>query len=394
MATTLEAPSNTLADRIPLGRRIEELKKEKGARYSTAAMSVRIGLSEQTFRDMLKSRRVIYTFELDVIAKDLKMPVARILQTDSHQEVERLTQLVKALKNPVEALELALRLEKQANGISERCHALHRLGIAYIMSFKFHDACQVLTEARRLAGQLHKTYGETDVLFGVVNQLMVVYTAKQEFESAARLLDEIDPCFLAIPSRQSAISYHKAKVEESRGNLIFAKRYAIDSLRYARESENPVQVARACLNLSHYHYLLREYEESEELLYKAIEGLEQDTRTRLIARKELIKTLLKLRATDEAKKQIDIALSEASNSETVDLNGKLVILLTAVTGDPSHAKSVLDDEGSSVKIRYVACRCLQDHYKALNDSHNYLFYTTLAERICVGAANFLDWGEL
>jgi tetratricopeptide (TPR) repeat protein len=394
VGTTLEAPTHTVADRIPLGRRIEELKKEKGGWYSTAAMSKRIGLSDETFRQMLKLKRVIYTFELDKIAKDLKMPVERILQSDIGEEVDSLSTSLKSLKNPSETLQLALTLEGQTNGLSERCYAMHRLGVAYLMSYKFREARQVLANAKELAEQMQSLYGDTDALFGVLNHLMVAYTALNEYESASKMLSEINPIFVAKPSRQSALSYQKAKVEETRGNFYLAKQYAMESLFHARESENPIQVARARLNMSHFHYLLKEYEQSQDLLLLAIDGLDNDNRTKLVARKELVKTLLKMGNTDLALHHIELGLLEAKDEQWRDMVGKLTILLTVATNQQSHAQSVLADTDNSLRIQYLACKCLQDHYKALNDSENFLLYTKIAEGMCISFSDFLDEGEL
>ncbi|KEO80890.1 helix-turn-helix domain-containing protein [Tumebacillus flagellatus] len=90
----MEAPIYTLVDNIPLGQRIEELKKEKGGWYSTTAMAGRLGVSPETLRSMLKGKREIYMYELEKIAGDLKMPVKRILLEDVYKQRKTLDSLL------------------------------------------------------------------------------------------------------------------------------------------------------------------------------------------------------------------------------------------------------------------------------------------------------------
>ncbi|MGZ4164398.1 MAG: helix-turn-helix domain-containing protein, partial [Tumebacillaceae bacterium] len=86
----LLAPTHTLADSIPLGRRINEIMLEKGSAYTISAMAKRLEINRETLRLMLKGEREIYTFELEKIAKDLHVTVERILQSDVVEDSKRI----------------------------------------------------------------------------------------------------------------------------------------------------------------------------------------------------------------------------------------------------------------------------------------------------------------
>ncbi|MBL0387766.1 hypothetical protein JJB07_14085 [Tumebacillus sp. ITR2] len=392
--STLLAPSHTAVDKIPLGRRIEEIKREKGGYYSNVAMAGRLGIHVETLRFMLKGKREIYTFEFDKIAIDLKMSVERILQEDIKEEVAHLSGDLKECKNSAESIQRALRLMEAAQGISEIHYALTRLGIAFRNAYQFTDSNKVFKDSHQLALKMQEHYGETDALYSNVYHLIASFTAIQDYVTASKLLDEIMPFFEAIPSRLSAISYQKAKIEETNGNFFTAKEYAIKSYQYAEQSGNHVTVARTQLNLAHFHYVLSEYKEASELLVRAIEGLENDTRTQLIAHKELGKTLLKLELKEQALAQIQLSLVKAKDLDWKDMIGKLMILMSKACGDPSYAETILNDTTNSLRIRYLASKCLLEHFKTLNDGANFLHYSKITEGLCVDFADVLDEGEL
>jgi tetratricopeptide (TPR) repeat protein len=392
--STLVAPVVTVVDKIPLGRRIEELKKEKGGYYSNVAMAGRLGMHTETLRSMLKGKREIYTFELDKIAKDLKMPVERILQEDVREEIEQLETLLELREKPTIALEIGLKMEEQAIGVTERCHALHRLGRAFENTHQYQEYNNELRQAYQLALQIQDQYGDSNAMYSVMYHLMASYTAIKDYVTASKILDEILPFFVETPKRQSALCYQKAMIEETNGNLRKALQYATESLKYAEESKIPVLVAKTRLNLAHFHYQLTDYRTSRELLEPAIDGLSEDTRTQLIARKELVKTYLKMHVKELALDQIEIALVDAKDIMWMDMVGKLTILLTLSTNNPSHAQSVLDNERHSLKIRWLSCRCLRGYYKALNDGAMFLHYSKIAEGFCADFPDFLNEGEL
>lgn len=392
--TTLVVQAHTALDQIPLGRRIEEIKKEKGNYYSTQAMAGRIGVHPETLRLMLKSKRDIYTFELEKIAADLKLPVERILQEDVREEAELLIGSLKLMSNPPESLEIAKRLSEKAIGLTERCYALKRLGKAYFNAFAYEESTKTLTAVHEMARKIHELYGETDALYSVMYYLMESFTAREDYETAAKILDEIRPFFVETPERCSAVSYQQAKFEESRGNNHAAKQFSIQSLRHAEETGIANLIAKTQLNLAHYEYLTFDYHRSRELLELAIEGLGEDAMSLLIARKELVKSLLKLGEVEQAITELQIAHAEAKEMNWLDMEGKLQTLWTIATGDSHFAESVFQETDHSLKVRYLACKCLQSHYKRIGDAEMYLHYHKEAEKLCFNISDYLDEGEL
>ncbi|PWK12826.1 tetratricopeptide repeat protein [Tumebacillus permanentifrigoris] len=391
---SLVAPSFTAVDKIPLGRRIEEIKKEKGGYYSNVAMAGRIGTNHETLRLMWKGKREIYTFELDKIAIDLKLPVERILQVDVKKETEELIALLLERKHPDKTLKLALKLADQALGLSERCNAMLRLGQAFNDSYQFIESKNALEQAHQLALRTKEHYGETDILYSVMYQLMASYTAIRDFKSASDLLNEIMPFFEETPSRLSSISYQKAMIEESNGNIVAAHKFAVESVQHAKESGNQVLLAQTKFNLAHFEFKMANYSKSQVLLTDAIKEFDQDSRSRIITRKEIVKTLLKQGLKSSAVTVLETAIVEARDMNWRDMLGKLLILYTLATDQPSYAKAILDDNGYSLKIRYLACKCLLEHYRLSGDAPMFLHYHEVAEKMCIDFSDFLDEGEL
>src|SRR5690348_197128 len=114
---------------IPLGRRVAEIMRERGRAFTQSAMAKRIGYSGETLRLMLIGRREIYPFELEKIAKDLKLPVERITGEDVRAEREELRVLLARMNPSTRVVELALHLNQHALGMTETCKALLDLGV-------------------------------------------------------------------------------------------------------------------------------------------------------------------------------------------------------------------------------------------------------------------------
>jgi tetratricopeptide (TPR) repeat protein len=385
---------HTVVDKIPLGRRIHEIMKEKGGYYSVTAMAGRLGICRETYRVMLKGEREIYTFELDKIAKDLKMPLERILQKDICKDGDTLKVLLEKQENPQKALELAQRLYEQSIGITERCLSLHRLGVAYFFNHSFDQSYHAVSEAHQLALKIKELYNENDILYRVLIDLTEVYTAKQDYVNASKILEMVEPLFHETPTRSAFLAYLHAKIEESLGNYEQAKHSTYESIKQAIASGKKALIGKTKVNAAHYEFLTKNYLKSKELLESAIEALTEDIRSQLIARKELAKTLLKLKEFQRAEEEIMSALEIAKQFEHTILEGKLFLLLARASDTPDHAEYVVSQEKFGKAVRYLACKFLMQFYRRIGDSNNFIRYYEIGEKLNPTNFEILDEGEM
>lgn len=252
----------------------------------------------------------------------------------------------------------------------------------------------MLEQAYQLALKIKEQYGETDTLYSVMYQLMASYTAIRDFTSASDLLNDIMPIFVATPSRLATISYQKAMIEEHNGNIVAAHKFAVESVQFAGESGNPVLLAQTKFNLAHFEFKMTDYNKAKALLTDALKAFGDDIRTRIITRKEIVKVLLKQGLKTNAVSELETAFVEARELNWTDMIGKLSILHTLATGQPKHAKAILEENRYGLKIRYLACKCLQEYYRIAGDASLFLHYHEVAEKLCVDFSDFLDEGEL
>jgi transcriptional regulator with XRE-family HTH domain len=385
---------HTVVDKIPLGRRIHEIMKEKGGYYSITAMSKRLGICRETYRLMLNGEREIYTFELEKIAKDLKVPVERILQEDIQKDAEVLKMLLEKSSDPPKALEVAFMLEQKACGLSERCIALHRLGHAHFLLHQYEDSHTNLLAAHQLALKMNEMYGETDWLYRILFNLLDTFTARRDYVNASRILQEVDPIFHRTPSRSAALNYLHAKMKESLGDIEGAKNLAYESIKYAELSGKENLIGKTAINAAHYEFLTKNYQRSKELLVNAMKNLADDVRTLLIARKEFVKTLIKLEEHQVAEQEITSAIEIAKHSRLSEMEGKLLILLARAKNEPFHAEFVVSEERFGKKIRYLACKFLTQYYRHKGDSYHLMQYHKIMEELHPTNSDILDEGEL
>ncbi|MCX7571631.1 hypothetical protein OS242_16945 [Tumebacillus sp. DT12] len=363
---------------IPLGRRIAEIMKEKGSAYSHQAMGKRIGVSRETLRLMLHGGREIYDFEVKKICVDLKLSVERIKQQDTWLMLSELQQLLKHEgRDPKRALEIANHLQSVAIGMTERCKTLFYLGQAHKNLHQYEPAHQAWLEAYDLAKAIYDKYGETDLLYSIISNLVTTYTIRKDFTRAAELLAMVEDYFLTTPIKSASLTYSRSKLLESLGEVQTAREVSYDSLKYARSSNNSNVIGRALINAAHFEFKLREYKEARHLLVLALEELQQDPISSFIAKKELAKCLIKLGEKAEAEDIILSALSDLEGYELPKLKAKNMLLLSILRNSPENARAVADDNKCEKDIRYLSYKFLIGYYKSSGDSELFMEYLLL-----------------
>lgn len=392
--TQLGVSPYTALDQIPIGRRIREIMMEKGKYYSLAAMSKRLGTNRETFRSMLNGQREIYSYELDKIASDLKITVARIMQADCVDNGNKLKELLNRQSYPLEALEFALYFLSISNGITERCYAQLRVGLAHFFNKSYEHAYGALSEAYKQAVYIEKEYGDKDLYYLVLTALMDVYTALGNYLDASKILSEVESLFLENPTRRAAICYQHAKIRENANDIPGAKKFAYQSINHALQANKRTLVGKTRVNAAHYEYLTQNYEASQELLEQAIEDLDEDLSSQQIAIKELVKALIKLEKSQLAAVRIESALSSLTDQDCSSMKGKLYILLSRAVNEPAHAERVYHDQEYGRDVRYLACKYLMQHYRDKGDSTKFIYYYERGEELSSSSTDILDEGAL
>jgi tetratricopeptide (TPR) repeat protein len=392
--STLVMPSQTMVDKIPLGRRIAEIMKEKGAAYSQTAMAARLKVCRETFRQMLKGEREIYTFEMDKIVRDLKVSEDRILQQDILEAYLELDKLLLSGEEAEKALKIISLLLDSAIGVTEKCMRFFQLGCVYKNLHQYENAHNAFLTAYSYALEIKKRYNETDILFKVASFLVTSHTIRKEYYSALELISICESTYYADPSKLGSLLYTRSEILKANGDLQEAKNVAYQCLESCIESKNIQKIGKAMINVADLEYKLKNYEVASQQLFRAIDYLSSDYRTRLIAKKELSKSLIKTGEYNRAITIIEEALEELREMSYPELEGKFLILLSRAKHEIGYAEEVLGEEKYSDAVRLLASKYLANHFKTIGDAINFMKYYSIAERFMQSHSDILDEEEL
>ncbi|MFD2168701.1 hypothetical protein [Tumebacillus lipolyticus] len=388
--STLVAPKETTVDKIPLGRRIEEIKKEKGGYYSTAAMSTRIGVHEETLRMMIKGKRDIYSFELEKIAKDLKMPVERITQDDVTRGAAELIELLATKASLERAHELAVGLFEVSIGLTERCNALNNIGRVYFYLERYDSAYEYWMKAYSVAELIHEKFKDNERLHIVLSNLIALFAARKQYSRLSDIMIRIEGVFDGQPEKKASILHAKAMLAEHEGKVEEAGNFLYQTLDCLQVSGHTNKIGRAELNIGYYEYKQKNYARANEILKRSLNHLVLDKRVWLIAMKEYAKTLIKLNRTEEGTQIFDEAISETTSP---DLYGKLLLLLSVAKGQPKIAEEVLSLSVDD-KIKELACKYLMHYSYSTGDSDGVMKYYGITEGLRVYNSDILHEEDL
>lgn len=328
---------------IPIGRRIGEILEERGKAFSLRAFSARIGISKDTLKRMIDGERPISRAELTKIADGLKLSVERLKQEDTNSQSVELESLLKSLQNRKRAILLAQELVDVAVGISERCHAYDKLGFALFNAGDLDGAHQAWREALTYAEQLERKYQQSDVYHRVLHNQIVTLTERKEFEELSELIDRGMMMFQNNPEYMGALYYSKAILHSHRGEIELYGECSRRSLDYLRQTNIPLKIGRAEVNLSYHEFKEGNYEAAKMLLESAVVHLEVDGPAVQIAMKEYVKVLLKLGEHEQAAKIAEELYLGLRVDGQDSLRGKLAILLTIAKKDVRYVETLLDN---------------------------------------------------
>ncbi|KEO84501.1 helix-turn-helix domain-containing protein [Tumebacillus flagellatus] len=390
--STIEHTATASIGRIPMGRRLSELLKERGDAFSARAVAERIGLNREKLRKMLVGQHPVTVQILEQIADDLKLPVERIMQLDTVKSEKELKTLLDADKRTkvmmLRALTLANELVDASVGFTERCFSFANRGRAEFQLQKYDEAHESWQTAMKYAEKVSKEFDDFTLLHHVSSFLMISYTIRREYTNILHTLSIVETAFKDDPEKMGYANYVRMKWQEHRGDMIKAKEYSYIALEFFKRTGKMDQIGRAMINVGHFEFHTGNYEVAKQILWSAIEVLESFDYPRLFAVKDYVKALLKLGQKSSASELI----REFSHlaSDYPDIHGKLMILYSMAADDPTYAVSVSDDLSQGVSVRYSACKYLMEYYTLERDSESVMQYYEKGRAIIKQKSGLID----
>jgi tetratricopeptide (TPR) repeat protein len=367
----LVAPSHTAADSIPLGRRITEIMMDKGAAFTISAMAKRLDINRETYRLMLKGEREIYTFELDKIAADLKVPVERILQQDT---VLMSKQIFELLNYKSSDFHLGLKLSKQlaevAIGYTERSVAANNIGTAYYHLRDFDQAVESFEKALPEAKFIMDKYGDAEVFWWLTANILNVRTSKKDYQGVQDVLLVAETFFNEDPRTLAIICYDWAMLlEEWKDDHEGARNKHYQSLANYEQIGNPLSIGRSKHHIALFEYRQNKYDKAIELFHSALEIFRQQDHLymRVIIGRDYGRALLRMERHQTAAEIISESLAQIADEEYTDLAAQLYLLLAIATDEPQHADQIITESLGSISIQKIAGKFLVEYEERRGD---------------------------
>lgn len=393
--STLVAQEKTSSGGIPIYQRVTEIMKEKGGYYSRQAMAKRLGISRETLRHMLAGKREIYWFELEKIARDLKVPLHRITLEDVHQDYESLHRLLATLEDNQSAIELAEKLVEVALGYTERCDALTLLGRALFEVKEYDKAHECRLAAYSLAEKIYEKYDDEERLHETLKFLLTSFTIRKDYTSAIEVVKKVEGVFQTDPSRYAALCYTLAMMAYDSGSMVLAREKLIESLECYRRTDNQKEIGRAEHCVAFIEYKLGNLPDAKLMFEKAIDTLDPYQEAKLTAVKDFIKVLIKMDDHELASEYITRSLQEMAVTKPMNtLTIKFQLLSSMCQNDPAPALSILEVDEADNEFKFLASKILLAHYSKVDDAHSVLKYYKMMERFALNRSDVLGEGDL
>ncbi|TCP59021.1 hypothetical protein EV586_101220 [Tumebacillus sp. BK434] len=358
----LLAPAQTVVDGIPLWRRIRELMKEKGSRYSISAVAIRLGISRETLRLMLNGEREIYWFELERISEDLKLSVARILQEDQVELYEEIKARKVSLLELDMALDVAKRRFNMAQGLSEKAYTWIDIGYFYFHKEEYTDAKLCYMAAGDLIEKIGFSEQENELMYAVQRRLVVINIFTKEIATALKLLRSNESLFMKTVIRQADYLHMNARCQLRLSVLVETRKYLLQTLEKLKGTGQEEWVGVVYSDLGYVEYLDLNYEKAHELMKLALQHLRFDGR-RLLVIKDLVKVQLRLNELQVAEALIRKTLAGDRTNMSKEMEARFLILLSRVKGVPFYAETVAGHSKYPTNVRFLAGRFLRIFYR-------------------------------
>lgn len=383
----LVVPSHTYVTKIPIGRRVRELMKEKGMAFTISAMSTRMGVNRETLRKMLSGDRDLYTFELDKIADELSLSVPRILQKDIQTEMEELANLLSGSTNLTRATAIAEKFLSVAVGMTERCEAHIQMGKVFFEQQHYELAHEHRVEAHRLAQQIQESFNESRLLDLTTHHLMTSFTVRKDFANARQLAEKAKSTFDENPKRAGEIFYTLAMIAFESVRFNETREHLLQSLEYFQKSQDLKEIGKALHNVAFLEYKLYNYQQARTLFEESINILETYPIDKLFAIMDYSKVLYRVGQKSEAAELTVSSLADPLIVDIPELEAKFRLLHTIYSGEMSYAETVIESTKVSHYLKIAACKILMDHYKRQGMPDLLMKYYIIAEEYSLSITN-------
>lgn len=393
--STVENTSVVNEVKMTLHRRIAEIMQEKGDSFSIRAFSSRLGMSRETLRLIVTGERPVTPSELERIAAGLGLSVERLKKMDTlykEQEVDLVLHATKRTKVMLmRALDFAEELVAVSKGGTERGSNLLRLGRIQYFLQQYDEAHHSFQSALKYAEIINEQFGEAYLLHRSTGLLMLTHTIRKEYSNVEHMIQLMETVFHLNPEKMGYVYYTRMKWNEHKGNIRLAKENAYTALDWFKQTCDMEQIGKAMINVAHFEYCTKNYEESARVLNSAIKILEPFDFSLLFAVKEYTKTLLRLGDAVAAIKLIE-EYSYLAN-DYPDLRGKIQIMYTHAKNDPQYAARISEDPSISAGVRSLACKNLMQFFSLKDDASSVMFYYKKG-RMISNKSEFFDEEEI
>lgn len=390
----LVVPKYTACSSITTSRRITEIMQEKGKYYSQQAMASRLGYQRTTFRKMLNGTRDIYTFELEQIARDLKVSPERLLQRDVQTYVGALQACLLELKDLEYALEVAEKYYDVSSGITEKCDASIYLGRVLFELKRYAESHTYRLMAHQLAEEIYQIYGEADRYHQTVRNLMVSFTVNKDFHNAKVLVDKVMPIFEQSPAAYGALNYTLAMIAYHNGDFQETRIRLIESLKSYEQTGDAKEIAKALHRVAFIEFKLGHLSEAKEQFERSISMLDQFPEQMHVAIKDYVKVLHKLGEFEKAEILIHQALHRIEDFSNAVLKCQFLILRALCCDDPVSARDVLAMEEIPDNYKTFACEFLMNYYNRRDDAPSLMKYYKIAQSMPLKKHEYLQEEDL
>lgn len=382
----------SITQKVPIGRRIEEIMDEKGGAFSQRAFAPRVGLSKDTLGRIIDGTRHVKPSEVMRIAAGLALSMTRLKQDDAVLIQNELESLLDKKKDLFRASMLAEKLHTLAIGITERFDsALLYARVLYALG-QYDKAHEYLLQSYQHAEKIYEKYNETDRLYTSLSKLLITFTVRKEYSRMSEILARVESVFSSDPEKMANICFSKAMIAEQFGNVEEVRVNLYKSLELHQVTGKQNDIGRAEQNVGYFEFKQKNYEVAKRFLRDSIPKLQGDTHHQLIAIKEYVKTLLKLDETDAAVRWLENALQDVE--QFPELKGKFYLLFDIAKQDVSYADSIFHIPNVGKSVLRLTCKYLTKHYMKLGDSESVLKYSMIAERYALNHSDIIDEEDL
>lgn len=378
------------ANVIPIHRRIAEIMEEKGKPFTQEFVASQIGISRKTFQSVLAGDRPIYGTELFTLANIFHLTTDRLTQKDSRNCVDELHRIKDNALYRNRMLELAEWYSAHAIGRTERCDALKILGTVQFRLERYEMAHDSWSKAFTYALEILKKHGETEQFHAILQNLMLSYTVRGDYENAQKMVTRINPLLSENSSSLGFLNYTLGMIARSNQDLELARKHMYESLHHFRQTASIRQIGRSLHNVAFNEYENGNLTTATKYYEQALEALKDYPEDKMYVQKDFIKVYLKQNKLGQAYKLVQDAMKHMETIDNPVLLSKIFLLHAIIKEDRSSAEAVLQMDRIDSNQKRIACKVLLDLSQRLGDADSVLRYYEMEKSFSLNRRDLYD----